>query len=140
MLKEEGLNLVDFEDGESMPVKSRVKVMENGINYIVALEGQKTGFYADQRDNRHLVGSLSKGRTVLDICCYSGGFGLNAALGGAIHVTGPPTCNWYVPQSKWFGNASDKERRFAYDLFMFRGNDSKRIISQYSTGSIFFCR
>jgi 23S rRNA G2069 N7-methylase RlmK/C1962 C5-methylase RlmI len=64
------------------------QVMENGINYIVSLEGQKTGFYADQRDNRLLVGSLSKGRTVLDVCCYSGGFALNAAFGGAVHVTG----------------------------------------------------
>ena len=87
MLKEEGL-IIDLKDFEPKLVKSKVKVMENGINYIISLEGQKTGFYADQRDNRLLVGSLSKGRTVLDVCCYSGGFALNAAFGGAVHVTG----------------------------------------------------
>lgn len=87
MLKEEGLT-IDLEDFEPTVVKSKVKVMENGINYLVSLEGQKTGFYADQRDNRLMVRSLSKGRTVLDVCCYSGGFALNAAFGGAVHVTG----------------------------------------------------
>lgn len=87
MLKEEGLT-IDLKDFEPTVVKSKVKVMENGINYLVSLEGQKTGFYADQRDNRLMVRSLSKGRTVLDVCCYSGGFALNAAFGGAIHVTG----------------------------------------------------
>ncbi|KAH9302637.1 hypothetical protein KI387_014220 [Taxus chinensis] len=87
ILKEEGLN-IDIECEEPISTENRVKVMENGINYIISLEGQKTGFYADQRDNRLLVGSLSKGRTVLDMCCYSGGFALNAAFGGAVHVTG----------------------------------------------------
>ena len=62
--------------------------MENGINYIVSLEGQKTGFYADHCDNQILVHSLSNGRTILDVCCQSGGFALNAAFGGAVHVTG----------------------------------------------------
>lgn len=87
ILKEEGLNIA-LESQDPLSTNKRVKVMENGINYIVSLEGQKTGFYADQRDNRHLVGSLSKGSTVLDVFCYTGGFALNAAFGGAVHVTG----------------------------------------------------
>lgn len=49
-------------------------------------KGQKTGFFLDQRDNRHLVRSLASGRRVLDICCYSGGFSINAAIGGATEV------------------------------------------------------
>lgn len=62
--------------------------MENGISYAISLEGQKTGFYADQRDNRQFISKISDGQRVLDICCYSGGFALNAARGGAIDVTG----------------------------------------------------
>lgn len=52
------------------------------------MEGQKTGFYADQRENRYFISSISKGQRVLDICCYSGGFALNAAYGGAADVIG----------------------------------------------------
>lgn len=65
-----------------------VIVIENGIKYYVSPEdGQKTGFYADQRDNRQKIRSLCHGKTVLDTFCYSGGFSLNAALGGAVQVT-----------------------------------------------------
>jgi predicted methyltransferase len=48
----------------------------------------KTGFFADQRDNRWLVRQLAKGRSVLDLCCNSGGFAMNAAVGGAAKVRG----------------------------------------------------
>ncbi|MBQ1925315.1 MAG: class I SAM-dependent methyltransferase [Proteobacteria bacterium] len=49
-------------------------------------KGQKTGFFLDQRNNRQLIRSLADGKKVLDICCYSGGFSLNAAIGGASAV------------------------------------------------------
>ena len=62
--------------------------MENGIFYLISLEGQKTGFYADQRENRHFISTISDGQRVLDMYCYSGGFALNAAHGGARNVTG----------------------------------------------------
>lgn len=65
-----------------------VKVVENGICYAISLEGQKTGFYADQRENRQFISTVSDGQKVLDVCCYSGGFALNAAQGGAINATG----------------------------------------------------
>ncbi|RRT81196.1 hypothetical protein B296_00016445 [Ensete ventricosum] len=65
-----------------------LQVMENGICYLISLEGQKTGFYADQRESRHLISSISRDRRVLDVCCYSGGFALNAASGGAKDVIG----------------------------------------------------
>lgn len=64
------------------------QVVENGISYLVFLEGQKTGFYADQRENRQYISSISEGQKVLDICCYTGGFALNAGGGGALSVTG----------------------------------------------------
>ncbi|XP_058072246.1 uncharacterized protein LOC131221122 isoform X1 [Magnolia sinica] len=91
ILKEEGLNLSDQRESSSVPSSETVKVMENGISYAISLEGQKTGFYADQRENRHFISSISKGQKVLDICCYSGGFALNAARGGAVHVIGIDT-------------------------------------------------
>lgn len=87
MLKEEGL-IVDLEDFHPTLLKSKVNVMENGINYITSLQGQKTGFYADQRDSWLLMCSLSKGRIVLDVCCYSGGFTFNVAFGGGVHLVG----------------------------------------------------
>ena len=50
--------------------------------------GQKTGFYCDQRENRQQVAKLCDGKRVLDLCCYNGGFALNAALHGASSCTG----------------------------------------------------
>ena len=49
--------------------------------------GHKTGFYLDQREARAAVGALAKGKDVLNCFCYTGGFGLAAAAGGAAHVT-----------------------------------------------------
>jgi len=69
-----------------------VVVRERGLKFFVsALSGQKSGFYADQRENRALVQSLAEGREVLDVCCYSGGFSISAAAGGATGVTGVDT-------------------------------------------------
>jgi 23S rRNA G2069 N7-methylase RlmK/C1962 C5-methylase RlmI len=60
------------------------------VKYEVDLtKGHKTGFYVDQRDNRAEVRALGVGKgKVLDVCCYTGGFAINAALGGASAVTG----------------------------------------------------
>ena len=83
-----GLDLVDgylyrhpeFNDDELV-------VQENGRKFIVNwTEGQKTGFFLDQRDNRALVGSLSQGRNVLNLFCYTGGFSIYALANGAEHV------------------------------------------------------
>jgi 23S rRNA (cytosine1962-C5)-methyltransferase len=60
-----------------------VFIVENGIRYGIDLaEGQKTGFYVDQRDNRRAAAGYFRGRRVLDMFCYSGGFSLNAAVNG----------------------------------------------------------
>ena len=83
-----GLELIDgylykkegFMDDEQV-------VVENGHKFIVNwTEGQKTGFFLDQRDNRALVGSVSKGRNVLNLFCYTGGFSIYALAAGALHV------------------------------------------------------
>ncbi|CAN1263076.1 Ribosomal RNA large subunit methyltransferase I [Linum perenne] len=110
ILKEEGLDAANFTDIQSSSCPQRTKVdfffyeykgewlarardfidivVENGISYAISLAGQKTGFYADQRESRHFISTISQGQKVVDICCYSGGFALNAARGGAINVTG----------------------------------------------------
>ncbi|GFP81672.1 ribosomal rna large subunit methyltransferase i [Phtheirospermum japonicum] len=88
ILKEEGLDLSDSGDVDLSDSQKMAKVVENGISYLVSMEGQKTGFYADQRENRQYISSISEGQKVLDICCYTGGFALNAASGGALSVTG----------------------------------------------------
>jgi 23S rRNA (cytosine1962-C5)-methyltransferase len=62
-------------------------ISENGMRFLVNLaEGQKTGYYLDQRDNRAAVARLCGGKRVLDAFCYSGGFGLYAARAGASEV------------------------------------------------------
>ena len=83
-----GLDLVDgylyqapgFEADETV-------VLENGNKFHVNWnEGQKTGFFLDQRENRAAVGRLAKGREVLNLFCYTGGFSIYALAGGATHV------------------------------------------------------
>src|SRR5439155_6916889 len=62
---------------------------EDGMRFLVNLaEGQKTGYYLDQRDNRAAVARLCAGKRVLDAFCYTGGFGLYAAKAGAGEVLG----------------------------------------------------
>ena len=83
-----GLDLVDgyiykadgFSDDEQV-------VLENGNKFLVNwTEGQKNGFFLDQRENRNLVGRYSKGRNVLNLFCYTGGFSIYALNNGAVHV------------------------------------------------------
>jgi 23S rRNA (cytosine1962-C5)-methyltransferase len=66
---------------------ARCPIIEYGLNFRVDVEqGQKTGFFLDQRENRHRVRALAAGREVLDGFCYTGGFAINALAGGAKHV------------------------------------------------------
>ena len=70
------------------PEKAETIITENGVRYHVDVEnGQKTGFFLDQKLNRRRVAQLAKGRRVLDCFTHTGSFALNAAFGGAEHVT-----------------------------------------------------
>lgn len=85
--KLEGLEIRDgpFRGGRPGPLV----IEEAGLRFRVNLiEGQKTGFYLDQRRNRLEVATLARGRSVLDAFCYSGGFGLHASRMGATQVLG----------------------------------------------------
>lgn len=74
--------------GEDMPASPVTEICENGIYYRVDVEnGQKTGFFLDQKYNRLAVARLARGRQVLDCFTHTGSFALNAAKGGAAHVT-----------------------------------------------------
>jgi 23S rRNA (cytosine1962-C5)-methyltransferase len=68
---------------------NRVVIQEHGVRYRVDMTGgHKTGFFCDQRDNRRRFANLCRDANVLDLCCYTGGFGLSAKiLGGATDVT-----------------------------------------------------
>ena len=74
--------------GEAAPDSAVTEITENGVKYLVDVEnGQKTGFFLDQKYNRRAVGRIARGRTVLDCFTHTGSFALNAAMGGAKHVT-----------------------------------------------------
>ena len=83
-----GLELVDgYLYRKEGYVQDSESVLENGHKFIVDwTEGQKTGFFLDQRENRALVGRYSKGRNVLNLFCYTGGFSIYALASGAVHV------------------------------------------------------
>jgi 23S rRNA (cytosine1962-C5)-methyltransferase len=74
--------------GETHPASTETEICENGIYYHVDFEnGQKTGFFLDQKYNRRAVARLAVGHTVLDCFTHTGSFALNAAAGGAARVT-----------------------------------------------------
>lgn len=82
----EGMALRDGLISGSLP-PAELAIREHGLSIRVNIaEGQKTGYYFDQRDNRQAVARLAKGRRVLDAFCYSGGFALACAHAGASHV------------------------------------------------------
>ncbi|QGJ69616.1 Ribosomal RNA large subunit methyltransferase I [Planctomycetales bacterium 10988] len=104
--------IVDFEEelyGEE--ASGPLFIEEHGIQYGIDLQqGQKTGFYLDQRDNRREAAAFTEGKEVLDICCYSGGFSLCAAkLGGAASVLGVDTSQRAVDMAR--ANAELNELR-----------------------------
>ena len=74
--------------GETPPESPVTEICENGVSYAVDVEnGQKTGFFLDQKYNRLAVARLARGKRVLDCFTHTGSFALNAAMGGAAHVT-----------------------------------------------------
>ncbi len=76
-------------DCRSPEVPPAVEVHEHGLRFQAAPgSGHKTGFFADQRDNRQRFAELSKGRRVLDLCCNAGGFAVHAMAAGAREAVG----------------------------------------------------
>jgi len=81
---EQGKGWFQAPDGFST---ARTEIVENGVSYAVDFEnGQKTGFFLDQKYNRQAVSRFAKGRQVLDCFTHTGSFAMNTARGGAAHV------------------------------------------------------
>jgi 23S rRNA (cytosine1962-C5)-methyltransferase len=86
-LPQEGFEGPDLKSAE---LPSRVTIQEFGTRFRIDFaESHKTGFFCDQRDNRRMLAGFCRDKTVLDLCCYTGGFAIQAKrLGGAKEVTG----------------------------------------------------
>ena len=83
------------------PFNTKVQITENGVKYMVDVkDGQKTGFFLDQKYNRRAVARLCKGKEVLDCFTHTGSFGLNAACAGAAHVTAVDASELAIGQAK----------------------------------------
>lgn len=84
-----------------VPFDTKVEITENGVKYIVNVEdGQKTGFFLDQKYNRAAVARLCKGADVLDCFTHTGSFALNAAMGGAEYVLGVDASELGIEQAR----------------------------------------
>ena len=83
------------------PFDTKVEIVENGVRYYVDVkDGQKTGFFLDQKYNRRAVAKLCKGARALDCFTHTGSFALNAGLAGASHVTGVDASELGVRQAR----------------------------------------
>ena len=100
-LQLEGVEMADALLAGELPGESLV-VRENGLEFELDLShGQKTGFYLDQRENRRAAANYMKGRRILDMFCYTGGFSLAAAaIGGAKDVLGIDSSRKAVAQAQ----------------------------------------
>ena len=82
------------------PFDTKVEIQENGVRYIVDVEdGQKTGFFLDQKNNRAAIHRLCKGKKVLDCFTHTGSFALNAGIAGAASVLGVDASRLAVDQA-----------------------------------------
>ena len=107
--------------GADHPDSAQTEICENGIKYLVDVEnGQKTGFFLDQKYNRLAVAKLARGKRVLDCFTHTGSFALNAAMGGAEHVTAVDISETAVKMAKENAarnNLDDRMNFIAADVF-----------------------
>ncbi|MCX6938995.1 MAG: class I SAM-dependent rRNA methyltransferase [Verrucomicrobia bacterium] len=100
----------------------KVKIREYGIRYEVDFaEGHKTGFFCDQRENRRMLARFTKGARVLDLCCYTAGFSLNAKITGeAEDVTAVDLDEAALAQAKRNANLNQARIKFVHtDAFAY---------------------
>lgn len=97
--QQEGMDRIKGFIGEEFD--TNVEIVENGVKYIVDVkDGQKTGFFLDQKYNREAIKKLCKGAKVLDCFTHTGSFALNAGLAGASEVTGVDASELAVRQAE----------------------------------------
>ena len=117
--KKEGMEL--FKGFLSGPFDTKVPIVENGVKYLVDVaEGQKTGFFLDQKYNRLAVQRYCRGAKVLDCFTHTGAFALNAGIAGAADVLGVDAAETAVLQAREnaaLNGLSDRVRFKAADVF-----------------------
>ena len=102
-------------EGVPTPEKTKTTIVENGIKYTVDFEnGQKTGFFLDQKYNRLAVGKIAKGKRVLDCFTHTGSFALNAAMGGAKAVCAVDVSESAVEMAKRNAEANGLSDRMSF--------------------------
>ncbi len=105
-------------------------ITENGVKYYVDyVDGQKTGYFLDQRFNRELVGKIAKNKKVLDCFTHTGSFGLNCAINGASKVVSVDVSPLAIEQSKRnakLNNLEDKVEYVRADVFDYLDKVKKR--------------
>ncbi len=115
--------------------KTTTTFCENGIKYVVDFEnGQKTGFFLDQKYNRKAVSKIAKGKNVLDCFTHTGSFALNAALGGANQVTAVDISETAIETAKKNAEMNGLEDKIEFvmaDVFDFLTNLDENGKSQY---------
>lgn len=126
----EGVYLKDRDDPKQSavlvgnPDLSNIEVVEHGRKFLVNVEqGQKTGFFLDQRENRRLIADLAGGKRVLNLFGYTGGFSVYAGCAGAAHVTTVDISPGAIAaaSANWHHNSLPAERHsaLAADVFQF---------------------
>ena len=117
--EQEGMERYKGFIGEAFDTK--VEIVENGVHYYVDVkDGQKTGFFLDQKYNRRAVAKLCKGARVLDCFTHTGSFALNAGIAGAEHVTGVDASELGVAQAREnaeLNGLSDRVEFICEDVF-----------------------
>ncbi len=97
------------------PFDTRVEIVENGVRYVVDVEdGQKTGFFLDQKYNRQAIGRLCRGKKVLDCFTHTGSFALNAGVNGAVSVLGADASELGVEQARENARLNGLEDRVTF--------------------------
>ena len=111
---QEGMERVKGFIGEAFDTK--VEIVENGVRYMVDVEdGQKTGFFLDQKNNRAAVGRLCRGKKVLDCFTHTGSFALNAGMAGAESVLGVDASQLAVEQARENARLNGLEERVRFE-------------------------
>ena len=99
----------------TVPFETKVQIVENGVRYIVDVEnGQKTGFFLDQKDNRRAIHRLCGGAKVLDCFTHTGSFALNAAVAGASSVVAVDASDLAIEQAQENARLNGVEDRVSF--------------------------
>ncbi len=103
-------------DGVEIPNIESTQIIENNIKYSVDfVNGQKTGFFLDQKYNRLAIQKIASGKKVLDCFTHTGSFGLNAAYAGALHVLSLDISKQAIEKAKENAKLNNLESKISYE-------------------------